>query len=337
MRKLLTIIGAIALIIFIRVIFIQADDISEDKGKTNESLIEKLVNYKWVNYSDGYYTTRSAKKLKPEETVERYKTFTFKEEKNIFIMDSVKQRFTGKWKIKNKKIYLYFDIKKVVHLSKNTDPNSMSNAYSTLSENLKLKNRVATVEGDIMKSSDGFTYEKYDPSYAGLVNFFEFSGFANAKMGHFIMMLVGIFFIFLAIKYDYEPLLLIPIGTGILMGNIPMFQAIDFNLKLGIYEPGSVMNYLYQGVVQGWYPPLIFLGIGAMTDFSSLISNPRLMLLGAAAQIGIFATFLGSLLLGFAPQEAGAIGIIGSYCHSRLFLYGTCSSNSAAYNKTSYN
>ncbi len=311
MRKLLTIIGAIALIIFIRVIFIQADDISEDKGKTNESLIEKLVNYKWVNYSDGYYTTRSAKKLKPEETVERYKTFTFKEEKNIFIMDSVKQRFTGKWKIKNKKIYLYFDIKKVVHLSKNTDPNSMSNAYSTLSENLKLKNRVATVEGDIMKSSDGFTYEKYDPSYAGLVNFFEFSGFANAKMGHFIMMLVGIFFIFLAIKYDYEPLLLIPIGTGILMGNIPMFQAIDFNLKLGIYEPGSVMNYLYQGVVQGWYPPLIFLGIGAMTDFSSLISNPRLMLLGAAAQIGIFATFLGSLLLGFAPQEAGAIGIIG--------------------------
>ncbi len=311
MRKLITIIGAIALIVLIRVIFIQADDISEDKKESNESLVEKLINYKWVNYSDGYYTTRSAKKLKPEETVERYKTFTFKKEKNIFIMDSVKQRFTGKWDIKNNKIYLYFDVKKVTHLSKNTDPNSMSNAYSTVDENLKLKDRVATIEKDLMKSSDGFTYEKYDKSYAGLVNFFEFSGFANAKMGHFIMMLVGILFIFLAIKYDYEPLLLIPIGTGILMGNIPMFQAIDFNLKLGIYEPGSVMNYLYQGVVQGWYPPLIFLGIGAMTDFSSLISNPRLMLLGAAAQIGIFATFIGSLLLGFAPQEAGAIGIIG--------------------------
>ncbi|MFA8436370.1 MAG: sodium ion-translocating decarboxylase subunit beta [Marinifilaceae bacterium] len=125
------------------------------------------------------------------------------------------------------------------------------------------------------------------------------------------MMLVGIFFIFLAIKYDYEPLLLIPIGTGIIIGNVPMFQAIDFNLKLGIYEPGSVMSYLYSGVVQGWYPPLIFLGIGAMTDFSSLISNPRLMILGAAAQIGIFATFLGALYLGFAPPEAGAIGIIG--------------------------
>jgi sodium ion-translocating decarboxylase beta subunit len=121
----------------------------------------------------------------------------------------------------------------------------------------------------------------------------------------------SLFFIFLAIKYDYEPLLLIPIGVGILIGNIPMFQVADFNLKLGIYEPGSVMNYLYQGVVQGWYPPLIFLGIGAMTDFSSLISNPRLMLLGAAAQIGIFVTFLGALYIGFAPAEAGAIGIIG--------------------------
>ncbi|NQU52580.1 MAG: sodium ion-translocating decarboxylase subunit beta, partial [Bacteroidetes bacterium] len=125
------------------------------------------------------------------------------------------------------------------------------------------------------------------------------------------MMLVGFIFIFLAIKYDFEPLLLIPIGFGILIGNIPMFQAVDFNLKLGVYEPGSVLNILYQGVVQGWYPPLIFLGLGAMTDFSSLISNPKLMLLGAAAQIGIFLTFLGAIYLGFSPPEAGAIGIIG--------------------------
>ncbi|MCD6556249.1 MAG: sodium ion-translocating decarboxylase subunit beta [Bacteroidales bacterium] len=125
------------------------------------------------------------------------------------------------------------------------------------------------------------------------------------------MIIAGLFFIFLAIKFDYEPLLLIPIGVGVLIGNIPMFQVADFNLKLGIYEPGSVMNTLYQGVTQGWYPPLIFLGIGAMTDFSSLISSPRLMLLGAAAQVGIFITFLGAMYLGFAPQEAGAIGIIG--------------------------
>ncbi|AHW60944.1 glutaconyl-CoA decarboxylase subunit beta [Draconibacterium orientale] len=146
---------------------------------------------------------------------------------------------------------------------------------------------------------------------SGLFNFYEFSGFANIAWGNVIMMLIGFVFLFLAIKYDFEPMLLIPIGFGILIGNIPMFQVVDFNLKLGVYEPGSVMNILYQGVVQGWYPPIIFLGIGAMTDFSSLISNPKLMLLGAAAQIGIFLTFLGAIYLGFAAPEAGAIGIIG--------------------------
>ncbi|MFW5645377.1 MAG: sodium ion-translocating decarboxylase subunit beta [Bacteroidota bacterium] len=125
------------------------------------------------------------------------------------------------------------------------------------------------------------------------------------------MILVGLFFIFLAIRYDYEPLLLIPIGTGIIIGNIPFLQGEDINLQLGIYQDGSVLNYLYFGVVKGIYPPLIFLGIGAMTDFSSLISKPRLMLLGAAAQVGIFLTFLGALYLGFHPREAGAIGIIG--------------------------
>jgi sodium ion-translocating decarboxylase beta subunit len=143
----------------------------------------------------------------------------------------------------------------------------------------------------------------------GLETFLSYTGFANATPGHLVMILVGLFFIFLAIKYDYEPLLLIPIGTGILIGNIPFVQ--NAGLQVGIYESGSVMNYLYFGVLKGIYPPLIFLGIGAMTDFSSLISNPRLMLLGAAAQIGIFLTFIGALALGFAPPEAGAIGIIG--------------------------
>jgi len=159
--------------------------------------------------------------------------------------------------------------------------------------------------------SDGFVYTNHSEAFAGIMNFYEFTAFANVEFGNVLMILIGLLFIFLAIKYEYEPLLLIPIGIGILMGNIPMYQVADFNLKLGIYEPGSVLNILYQGVTQGWYPPLIFLGIGAMTDFSSLISNPRLMLLGAAAQVGIFITFLGALYLGFAPQEAGAIGIIG--------------------------
>ena len=153
--------------------------------------------------------------------------------------------------------------------------------------------------------------EEEGGALSGLYKFLSYTGFNNATPGHIIMMLVGLLFIFLAIKYDYEPLLLIPIGTGILIGNIPFFQAEGVNLQLGIYQEGSVLNYLYYGVVKGIYPPLIFLGIGAMTDFSSLISNPRLMLLGAAAQVGIFITFLGALFLGFNLPEAASIGIIG--------------------------
>ena len=224
----------------------------------------------------------------------------------------------------------------------------------------------------------------------GLSNFFAFTGFKNATRGNIIMILVAFVFIFLAIKYDFEPMLLIPIGVGIIVGNIPFLQtytynlhevlahlqelsdqsvlrsnlqeaqalmvslfngenvkleledalarfnemyaagtislpqgmdeasalatineAFSLNIQTGIYQKGSVLNYLYFGVRQGIYPPLIFLGIGAMTDFSSLISQPRLMILGAAAQIGVFLTFIGALYLGFDLKEAGAIGIIG--------------------------
>jgi sodium ion-translocating decarboxylase beta subunit len=145
----------------------------------------------------------------------------------------------------------------------------------------------------------------------GLRQFWAFTGFRNATPGHLIMIVIGLVFIFLAIKYEYEPLLLVPIGTGILIGNIPIFADGGINLQVGIYQQGSVLNYLYFGVLKGVYPPLIFLGIGAMTDFSSLISNPRLLLLGAAAQVGIFITFIGALFLGFHMPEAGAIGIIG--------------------------
>lgn len=143
----------------------------------------------------------------------------------------------------------------------------------------------------------------------GFFRFLHFTGFYNITPGHIVMILVGLFFIYLAVKKDYEPLLLVPIGFGILIGNIPFLE--NIGLQLGIYEPGSVMNYLYYGVIKGIYPPLIFLGIGAMTDFSALLSNPKLLLLGAAAQVGIFLTLLGALFLGFNPQEAGAIGIIG--------------------------
>lgn len=143
----------------------------------------------------------------------------------------------------------------------------------------------------------------------GLYKFFEYSGFANITPGHVVMISVGLLFIYLAIAKEYEPLLLVPIGFGILVGNIPFVE--NIGLQLGIYEEGSVMNYLYFGVLKGVYPPLIFLGIGAMTDFSTLLSNPKLILLGAASQVGIFLTFMGALALGFTPEQAASIGIIG--------------------------
>jgi sodium ion-translocating decarboxylase beta subunit len=143
----------------------------------------------------------------------------------------------------------------------------------------------------------------------GFDQFFKYTAFPNFTVGHLVMLIVGLIFIYLAIAKEYEPLLLVPIGFGILIGNIPFLQGA--NLQVGIYEPGSVMNYLYFGVLKGIYPPLIFLGIGAMTDFSALLSNPKLLLLGAAAQLGIFGAYMIALFLDFLPQQAAAIGIIG--------------------------
>lgn len=143
--------------------------------------------------------------------------------------------------------------------------------------------------------------------FDSLNQFLEYTGFVNMTWSHLVMILIGVAFITVAIKKDWEPLLLIPIGFGMIIGNIPFIEG----LQIGIYEEGSVMNILYQGVQKGWYPPLIFLGIGAMTDFSALISQPRLMLIGAAAQIGIFGAYMIALQMGFMPAEAGAIGIIG--------------------------
>ena len=260
-----------------------------------------------------------------------------------------------------------------------------------------LNQRVTTLEGKNAKHHVAAKEEVKEMSTKdqlkeGLSNFWLLTGFRNCKIGNLIMILVGILFIFLAIRFEFEPMLLIPIGTGIICGNIPFFQgtgisfadaianlqALDpatlnfdldtakallvavfgdnpgdkhmvlseaiksvehlnmadyglnnndiegvkgfmtsvfqsgeLNLQTGLYQKGSVLNYLYFGVTSGVYPPLIFLGIGAMTDFSSLIANPKLMILGAAAQLGVFLTFIGALYLGFNLREAGAIGIIG--------------------------
>ena len=140
------------------------------------------------------------------------------------------------------------------------------------------------------------------------VDFLSYTGFANLEWGNLIMIAVGAFFIWLAIKKDFEPLLLIPIGLGIILGNIPFKAA---GLEIGLYEDNAVLNFFYQGVKLGWYPPLVFLGIGAMTDFSALIANPKLMLIGAAAQFGIFGAYMIALAIGFEPNQAAGIAIIG--------------------------
>jgi len=137
--------------------------------------------------------------------------------------------------------------------------------------------------------------------------FIQSTGYANITFGNVMMIVIGIVFITLAITKDYEPLLLVPIGMGIVVGNIPPVEG----MSLSVYDEGSVLSYIYFGVREGVFPPLIFLGIGAMTDFSTMLSNPKLVLLGAAAQIGVFLTFLGALFLGFSAGHSGAIGIIG--------------------------
>lgn len=151
------------------------------------------------------------------------------------------------------------------------------------------------------------TYSFSDFIRETIRTFWEFTGFYNCEWTNLVMLAVGCFFVWLAIKKNFEPLLLVPIGFGMLIGNIP-FQP---GMEIGIYEPGSVLNILYNGVEKGWYPPLIFLGIGAMTDFSALLANPKLMIIGACAQFGIFGAYMLALLLGFDPLSAGCVAIIG--------------------------
>lgn len=133
------------------------------------------------------------------------------------------------------------------------------------------------------------------------------TGYLLADYRHIIMILVGCIFVYLGVAKKYEPFLLVPIGFGILVGNVPFFKGFG----IGIYEDNSVLHYLYFGVTTGLYPSIVFLGLGAMTDFSSLLARPVLMMLGAAAQMGIFFTLLSALALGFLPPEAASIGIIG--------------------------
>ena len=158
-------------------------------------------------------------------------------------------------------------------------------------------------------------------------------GFANIQWQQIVMLLVACLLLYLAIVKKFEPLLLVPIAFGMILANLPNtgimnppYEVLNFVkapladgetgmnyvvTHAGAYQNGGLLYYLYQGVKLGIYPPLIFMGVGAMTDFGPLIANPKSLILGAAAQIGIFLTFIGALLLGFNGQEAGSIGIIG--------------------------
>ncbi len=141
-----------------------------------------------------------------------------------------------------------------------------------------------------------------------IVDFFEFSGFANLHWGNPLMILIGCVLIYLAIRKRYEPLLLIPIGFGVILANLPVTGLMESG---GEGEFQGLLSYLYLGVKFAIFPPIIFLGIGALTDFSPLLSNPKTFFLGGAAQLGIFAALFCALAAGFSLNEAGSIGIIG--------------------------
>ncbi len=174
--------------------------------------------------------------------------------------------------------------------------------------------------------------------WEAIVGLYESSGLLTLNWQNYIMIGVSIFLLYLAIKKQYEPLLLLPIAFGMLLVNLyPPIMNPPVNELLTLEQCaeqgvavsghaqtvidgvtyventtyGGLLYYLYQGVKLGIYPPLIFLGIGCMTDFGPLIANPKSLILGAAAQIGMFITFIGAIFLGFTPAEAGAIGIIG--------------------------
>ncbi|HJG47998.1 MAG TPA: sodium ion-translocating decarboxylase subunit beta [Facklamia tabacinasalis] len=134
------------------------------------------------------------------------------------------------------------------------------------------------------------------------------SGFLSLTIQEIIVIMLALVLIFLAVSKNYEPYLLIPIGFGMLLANLPLTGLMD---SATATENGGLLHYLYQGVGLGIFPPLIFLCLGASTDFGPLIANPKTLLLGGAAQFGIFAAFFGALALGMTPSESAAVGIIG--------------------------
>ncbi|MDR1728089.1 MAG: sodium ion-translocating decarboxylase subunit beta [Acidobacteriota bacterium] len=147
----------------------------------------------------------------------------------------------------------------------------------------------------------------------GFIDFMADTGFAQVSGGQVVMWGVVVVLMYLAVKKEFEPLLLVPIAFGALIANLPTMGVLNAPALQpdGTMAPGGLYYYISKGIEWELFPPIIFLGVGALTDFGPLIANPRTLLLGAAAQLGIFCTFLGALCLGFTPGEAASIGIIG--------------------------
>ena len=209
-------------------------------GQKN-NLRERLTSGKWVNKAGGYIPNAMGVS---DARVERYKIYNFDPD-GTFTMDSIKQRYSGNWEIEGDRVIMNFNPKAVAVFKKNMDPNDLVTTYVSEDKVVELGERTAVIENDLLNfGSEESNAVRNSSATAGIKSFWEYTGFANASRGNLIMILIALIFIFLAIKYEYEPLLLIPIGMGIIIGNIPFYMAEGFNLKLGIYEPGSVFNIL---------------------------------------------------------------------------------------------
>jgi len=177
---------------------------------------------------------------------------------------------------------------------------------------------VTTTDNQVVTSDNSIKPEKTGTIQESLINFLKSTGFAMINWKDIIMLLVSCLLLYLAIVKKFEPLLLLPIAFGMLLSNLPGAGLYNPDLFAGGHvdwktfgNGAGLLDYLYLGVKLGIYPCLIFIGVGAMTDFGPLIANPKSLLLGAAAQLGIFVTYLGAIGLGFLPREAASIGIIG--------------------------
>jgi len=200
------------------------------------------------------------------------------------------------------------------------------NAQEVADSNAAVQQEVI-VEDDFAPDAETVvaTEEAQESIWTEVADFFKRMGFMNIDWRQICMILISFFLIFLAIKKQYEPLLLLPIAIGMLFTNLPDANMFHSEMWAAFLDPtspyyhsygaimkdGGLLDILYIGVKAGVYPCLIFIGVGAMTDFGPLIANPKSLLLGAAAQVGIFLTFLCANAMGFTEAQAGSIGIIG--------------------------